>query len=272
MYINHHIVIPNELVQEYKYTHESIYIFGLIQKMLNVRKYMTFNFNWIYKELGITTDNTRHKKQIRNLLLKYQEDEYLKFDCDISKINNYEIIFATIKDIKNKFVKILDYEFDTISSCNNKNIDIYKLFCIFANIKSRVNKVNIFCWPTYERISKDIGINSPNTINKYLYILKDELGLILFDNPGLGVFKDGNIKQANNIYTMNYEGHNKLLKEKIEYWKKELSDKCEIVKTEKNKNIKSNKDIVSDWEFIEKYKNMNKPLEDEFLKILYGDD
>ena len=238
------IKIPNDFVQEYIYNNETVYVYGLIQKMITLRGKIILNLLWLYNELNINSNNKRMKDKIKNGLIQLKNDNYIDFDINCLE-NVNKIMFININNINNYYVKIKDYEFDKIH--NYKNANVYKLFITFANLKSRCGN-NGQCFPSFEQIKKDTGIKSDKTLTNYLHILRDELKLILYDNPGMGVLKNKNgkyvVKQLNNIYTMNYEGYDQMLKETIKYRKNKLDRYYDKIKKDNSVNKRRSESMI----------------------------
>lgn len=273
------IIIPNNFVQENKYNSETVFIYGLLQKLLNYRGYIVFNLTWLFEQLRVDKNNTTSRKRIKETLLTLEKDGYIKFNCDLNKINKNKLIFAEMIYIEDQYCKIFDYEFDIIHRYNKA--DIYKLFCVFANIKSRSN-YNGHCFPSYARIEQDTGINSNTSIAEYLKILKDELKLILYDNPGMGIVKNSNgniiVKQLNNIYVMNYEGYDEMLKELIEFRKNQLAGYYDKIVKDDDVNGKRSESMKKYWKDVKDKKEEGDREEDVGLddlfneKIIYDED
>ena len=148
-------------------------------------------------------------------------------------------------DTQKPFVLLYDFELDTI--CNSEyKVDKNLLLLTFVTIKSHINNQTKICYPTIDTIQRECNIKSNNTVLYYIDILK-ELGLILFENVGTRVFKDGTIKQAGNIYTMNYEGHDKYLQTALDRYKVELeADGIKITKA-KDANRKRSEAMTAIW-------------------------
>jgi len=250
------IIIPNDFVQSNIYTPEIVFIYALLQKNLTIRKQVIFNLSWLYSQLHINTSNTYSRKRINNILLRLEEDQYINYNCDINTIDKNKLIVASIESIEKYYVKILDSEFDIIY--NHTNVDVYNLFSIFGNIKSRIDTKK-YCYPSEKELKFNAGINSDTAIIKYLRILRDDLRLIKFANPGeIIITNEDNIKvvvQSNNIYVL-YNDEN-ILQEAIEHRKDEYKkNKIELVKRKNNKisaNTKRSNTMKKHWE--EKKKN-----------------
>jgi hypothetical protein len=250
------ITIPNDFVQSNIYTPEIVFIYALLQKNLTIRKQVIFNLSWLYNQLHITVRNTYSRKRINNILLRLEEDQYINYNCDINTIDKNKLIVASIESIEKYYVKILDSEFDIIY--NHTNVDVYNLFSIFGNIKSRIDTKK-YCYPSEKELKFNAGINSDTAIIKYLRILRDDLRLIKFANPGeIIITNEDNIKvvvQSNNIYVL-YNDEN-ILQEAIEHRKDEYKkNKIELVKRKNNKisaNTKRSNSMKKHWE--EKKKN-----------------
>jgi hypothetical protein len=199
--IDYFIIIPNIIVQKNKYSPETIFIYALLQRNLTIRNKIIFSLSWLYSIFNVSRHNVYSRKRILNNLIILENDGYINYNCDINSIENEDLIFASFTSIDDSFVKILDVEFDLISNC--PNINRYNLFCLFSNIKSRIDTKR-YCYPSENELKKNIGINSDVSISKYLKILK-QLKLIDYRNPGeIIIEKDGrnHVVQSNNIYAL----------------------------------------------------------------------
>lgn len=234
---NKFIIIPNHFVQTNKYTSEIVFIYALLQKNLTIRNQIIFTLSWLYKQLNIDLHNTYSRKRIINNLIKLEVDQHINYNCNINTINKNQLITANFIPEKKYFVKILDKEFDTINNCSN--IDIYNLFCLFCNIKSRIDSKK-YCYPSENELKKNNSINSDTAIVKYLKILKN-LKLIDYANPGEIIINKNNtniVTQSNNIYVL-YNNRD-ILEDLIQHRKNEYNNyNIELVKRKENK-ISSN--------------------------------
>lgn len=264
---NNHIRIPNCFVQEYKYTNETVFIYSLIQEMLNFRGQIIFNLDWLFKNLKIKGTNTFSRNRIKSILEKLEEDNYIDLCCNLNKIDKNTLIIAPFTEIESEYVQILDYEFDIINDYNyQNNVDRYKIFCVFANIKSRIDfKGKGYCYPNFETIKKNIGINSDTSIHKYLNILRDDLRLILYDNPGEIVVKDKDdnykVTQSNNIYVMNNSNGQEILAQAIINRKTELTKFYGKLKNDAEINKRRSNSMKEYWR-QEKNNDLFKDVED----------
>lgn len=242
---NYFIRIPKNFVQENKYDNETIFIYGLLQKTLTYRNQIVFTLNWLFKELGLGSNSAKSRKRIRNILKKLHDDKYIIFSCDIEKIDSFDLIFADfdIEAINNKYVSIFDYEFDMIHRYNNK--DIYNIFCLFANIKSRIDDKG-YCYPGFRILKANTGIKSDTSIGDYLKILQNKLGLIFYDNLGFGI-ADKKVGQLNNVYVMNYEGSKELLQKAIDYRREQLKEYYDKIEKGKEANKKRSETQKKNW-------------------------
>lgn len=239
------IKIPNDFVQDNKYNNETIFIYALLQKNLTIRKQIIFSLNWLFETLNISKDNTTSRKRIKENLLQLH-NKYINYNCDILKVNNNQLIFATLIEIENSFVKISDYEFDKIHKYNNK--DVYNIFCLFASIKSRIGYIE-YCYPSFDMLKNGTGINSDTSISLYLKILQNDLHLILYKNLGTGII-DNKTSQLNNVYVIDDEGAKDLLEEAIKNRKNELNKYYKKIEKAENANKKRSLKMKEHWKKI----------------------
>lgn len=257
------------------YGHEALSIMCCLMKNLTLRNKIIFNLTYLQECLNLKYKNYTALNRIKSILLFFEKDKIFKYNLDINNVMPKDMIIADVinlkinqvdtsdedesnQNINNKkklkntnFVMIYDFELDTILQYDG-NINNNMLLAVFAYIKSCIKHSTQVCYPTIETITKNTCIGREKTVLKYINILKD-IGLILYDNPGTRKFKkDGTIKECANTYTMNYDGHDILLQEKIkEYIASFDSDEVEIEKRE-NANKRRSETMKKYWKEIKK--------------------
>lgn len=245
-----------------KYGIESILVLALIQKNLLVRnnKYI-FNLQFLFTELNIKQNNSIQQKKIRNCLIQLQNDNVIISDDDMSKINNTQLVHVDISIPDNNYTIVYDYELNKI--INYKQENLYNLFNLFVFLKYRIGDKG-YCYWNQADIAYSIGLKSRKVISRMIKVLATELELILVDNIGTKKFNDGSIKESNNMYAMNYEGAEELLKQKKEEYKyrlkehgvkiiknKTANDKRKYARLINHRRIKYYKGIITDKELKE---------------------
>lgn len=148
-----------------------------------------------------------------------------------------ENIYITFSEIQGGFFKLYYYELDAIFDTDQNIINKHSLLSILACIKTNYDEFNKkYCFPSIREMSVRARL-SQRTVIDGVNLLRD-MGLILYDNPGTRVLLNGDIKESNNIYTMNYKGNHKILKDYIE--KKRYEVDIEY-KRQQNKQLSNSK-------------------------------
>ena len=219
---NNFVMIPNKAVQDLSsgeidkpsfiqlYGKRTISYLTNLLKLENKDKEINFNIDmimWMQKLEGRTEhEKTLFKKFLERLQIKSDDNKsIIEFvdDVDFKKSSNFMTAELDIYDyLKNKetgeyelpkkivnFFMLMENEYKTIMSYNGK-LDKYNLLNLFCNIKSRIhrNKENTnreyeVAYPSYERIEKDIFIESDKTLKEYIEELVN-LELIHFGCAG----------------------------------------------------------------------------------------
>lgn len=220
------VVIDNNLIKQNKY---APLLFGLIQLDRTMRGYYIFQLADICKKLNVSNSNSAYKKIITDLLKQFQAEGIIDFK---DEIKNNTLVRAYIKLPEENFTKVYDYELEKILTYSGKESK-YNIFNVFLAIKSKMIDKS-YCYLSYKDIKKYTGINSDTTISNIIYILSNKLKLILVANPGHRVFKNGEVKQSNNLYALNTPENENLLANLIEKYKDELEQrKIKLVKAKK---------------------------------------
>lgn len=256
------ILIPNNFLLKNKYSNKTIYVYALIQKMFNYRGYTTFTLYWLFNELGIK--NIDVQDEIRECLQKLQVDKIVRFNCNIICVDKNEMLFGKITIFKRNFVLIYDNEFDVIHNYNSKE-DKYKLFSLFSSIKARMMDTKGYCYPSFDTIKENTGINSNTSVSKYLKILQDKLNLIMYENPGEFLTQENGKwmqKPSNNIYVItardNYKEYggryqvpaDTILKDAVESRIKKSEENKIKIKDHNEANIKRSESMVEYWKEV----------------------
>lgn len=231
---NKFVIVSNKLLRTSN--NMKCLILALIQLNMSLRGECVFNVRWLLNQLKIQNNSYNSVNHVKKLILELQNEGYLKFNSKLTRIDNSELLFASLS-IEDNFVQITDSELAAICSYDEKDIVVSDLFSLFANIKSRIDDKG-YCYPSFEVLKQDTGIKSDTTIVKYNSILRDELGLILIENIGNRVFTDGTIKKANNLYVINDEYGRNTLGNAILVYRSNLEENQIKVNKNKNGNLK----------------------------------
>ena len=228
---NNFVMIPNKAVQNLDsgeiekpsfiqlYGKRTISYLRNLLKLENRDKEINFSIDmilWMQKEKGrLDHEKTLLKNFFKKLQIKSDNNKsIIEFvdDVDFKKSSNFMTAELDIYDYKKKdgtdelpkkiinFFMLMDTEYKIIMSYEGK-LDKYNLLNLFCNIKSRIhrNKDNFnmmdreyeIAYPSYERIEKDIFIESDKTLKEYIDALV-ELDLIRYDYAGDMKMKVGN--------------------------------------------------------------------------------
>lgn len=242
------VIVSNDWFRNNKhiYSNEELLLFALLQKnMLFRNRNIIFNLDWIYRQFNIKSNDSARQKRIRKSLYKFYKNSIFSFDTDVLKVNKNILIYGNMTEIENNYTMIRDSELDTILQSSFSIEEKRNIFACFCNIKSRIDEKN-YCYPSISEIANNTNCSEKSVIN-YIHILKDELKLILVGNPGNRVFNNKIVKQSNNIYVMNYVGHEKYLDIAIYKYKKQLAEyNIKLVKN-KNANKKRSESMKKYW-------------------------
>lgn len=230
---------------------ESALILAIIQRNLLIRGQYIFSFNNLFDCLGIKSTNSIHRKKIKNILIQMQKDNIIVSDTDLSSGNNSQFIFIDIKLKDEDYTIIYDFELDSILNYQNENT--YNLFNAFVFLKYR-SGVKKYCYWSQDDIATSIGLKTRQVVSSLIDILDKELDLILVAEGDTRILKNGTIQESNNMYSMNYEGHQEILKIKKEEYNQQLLD--EGVKTYTSKKANSKRSLK------QKINHLNKKVED----------
>lgn len=214
--------------------------FALLAKMMqqrSARGEYSLTDRHIQSWFGYTT--YREVKKMMLVLAEFQTDGLVIFNDDynfdnvVNEVMKFEP--TTISEPDGDYFSLYDYEIDTILQ-SAKGCNKLKLLLLFGCLKYHYRSDTKVTHPSIELLSDETGL-SQTSILAYIDTLVD-LGLILYDNPGTRLYPDGNVKECNNIYTMNYKGNKAILDQAVERETQELH------RQEKENKLKIiNKDI-----------------------------
>ena len=163
--------------------------------------------------------NNNNFNKIKKCLTILKQEKLINFNFDIERAKKYDMLEIK-SNLVNKDNKGNEWGFFTIGReqynnliekgrFNNSN------FLVFANLQARMYKRTEnesikdgkyeVCFPTYESILKDIGLNSRKTLSNALGKLK-KLNLIRYKNLGKYKDSDNNVKIGNNCYAIYKKG------------------------------------------------------------------
>lgn len=226
--IQNFIIVDNNIIQKSKY---APLVFALLQEDKTFKEYYIFQLDDICNKLNIS-NNSRYKKIVIDLIKQFQAEGIIDY---ADEIKNNILVRANINLPENNYTQIYDYELNKILNYSGKESK-YNIFNVFLAIKSKmINKD--YCYPSYVDIKEYTGITNNSTISNIINILANELKLILVANPGHRIFKNGEVKQGNNVYTINLPENTNLLANVIDNYKKELEER----KIEITKGVEANK-------------------------------
>jgi len=218
-------------------TTEGFYLFVNLLQRRTYKNTVTFNKQLISNLFG----NSRITNSIiayqalkslvdNNIITLYQNIDFNKpksEDFIEAKVNT-NITFAS------NYYMLADYQFNKIMNYQGKESK-HKLLTVFCVIKCKVydEQATKLSFRTINKIT-DI---SEKSIMKYVDILRDELKLILYDNPGMKYVDGKQPQHSPNFYTMNIEHGEYILNKEIELYKeKEIHNGAEFVTKEDSLN------------------------------------
>ncbi len=228
----------SEILKE-RYENNFARKYGARGFMLQVKLLQTrTNRNKYFVDLAYIKDWFNYSKKeyiqkVLKLLQQFNDKDIIKFtgkyNIDVSNMEH--IYFTPNEEFPEKYFILYDYEIDRILVDYNGKLNKQKLLLLFGCLKSHYNTEHKICYPTIMRISLETKM-SEKTILEGIKTLEN-LGLILYSNLGTKLFADGTIREADNVYTMNYEGNEKILNEYLEKELLKVDDEgAEIVKRE----------------------------------------
>lgn len=275
-------MIPNEVIKlENELTTKELLILTIILTTRAGNKNICiFNLQSIYSTLGIKSNNTKTKKEVKDILQLFKDENILQYFTDIfcteeiDNILNYDknnLIYAHIIDLDSEgFTYILDREIKYILDHSKENkldtsimlkICLYILSFINENEQDEYYKL---AFPKMTTIAENVDVTE-KTVLKHINALK-ELKILNFDYAGFKEMRDGKIKNGNMFYCR-YED-SKILLEQLE---RERSTKG-FIKQNKLQKDKSNlkRRITQEINYINKKieNNTADEIEREKIKLL----
>lgn len=275
-------MIPNEVIKlENELTTKELLILTIILTTRAGNKNICiFNLQSIYSTLGIKSNNTKTKKEVKDILQLFKDENILQYFTDIfcteeiDNILNYDknnLIYAHIIDLDSEgFTYILDQEIKYILDHSKENkldtsimlkICLYILSFINENEQDEYYKL---AFPKMTTIAENVDVTE-KTVLKHVNALK-ELKILNFDYAGFKEIRDGKIKNGNMFYCR-YED-SKILLEQLE---RERSTKG-FIKQNKLQKDKSNlkRRITQEINYINKKieNNTADEIEREKIKLL----
>ena len=275
-------MIPNEVIKlENELTTKELLILTIILTTRAGNKNICiFNLKSIYSTLGIKSNNTKTKKEVKDILQLFKDENILQYFTDIfcteeiDNILNYDknnLIYAHIIDLDSEgFTYILDQEIKYILDYSKENkldtsimlkICLYILSFINENEQDEYYKL---AFPKMTTIAENVDVTE-KTVLKHINALK-ELKILNFDYAGFKEMRDGKIKNGNMFYCR-YED-SKILLEQLE---RERSTKG-FIKQNKLQEDKSNlkRRITQEINYINKKieNNTADEIEREKIKLL----
>lgn len=193
-----------------------------------------FSIEDIITTYGFKPDSHKGKinEQIHNCIRFLISKDIIEVDSNIDKIKPKELIRCKYNYDTSSFRKIDYNAVRAIVSIEDKKIDRAKLLFYYSYLCARMYKrkegaelrsnggVAESCYPSYETITKDIGL-SDTVIKKYNDILVD-MNLIRIGNAGLYYYandKNKIVRESPNFYVLFKLYWEDELKESIKVWK-----------------------------------------------------
>lgn len=223
--------------------HKTLLVFDYLYLSTTRHGIINFTLEDIIIECGFKpkTGTNKNNEQFANIISCLCDLDIIKF---IGNVDTNNIKFKTMYkccisvDLNSNYTELHDYEKDKIIAYNKKRIDNVKLLVLYCYLKSRmykrldsddINKTGgkaECCYPTYDRIHKDIGL-SQSVVKKYIDILK-ELKLIDYKNAGRWYYKkdkNKSTKDSANTYVLYDVNSEDELNEGIRQYKKQYKDR-----------------------------------------------
>ena len=204
-----------------KYNEKALVLLSHMLQTINLRNQYTINHYHLQEWFNLSKPSRTN--DLFKILYSFEQDKIIAFSQNYNLPTVYKgnIYFDKGDTLtQNNYFTIYDYEFNRIIT-HQGNEDNHKLYNLFCCIKSHYNTETKICYPTIEQMSNETKL-SEKIILKYIDILSSELELILYDNAGTRKTSDGNIKECENTYTMNYTGNDIKLQEHIDRYRERL--------------------------------------------------
>ena len=211
-----------------KYGDRGFLLLCNIKRTLSMRGYCIFNtyfaeewFNYTRKNQQEKLFNLLHQFSNQSLFTVNKKLISLEGEYNLPDIYKGNMTIHPLLEFECNYFQLYDYEINRILNIND-NSDKSKLLLLFAALKYHYNITTNICYPTMDTIQEETGLSRHVIINGINTL--QEIGLILYKNVGTKIFKNGDIRQGNNIYTMNYLGNDKKLSQCILNEKNKLYD------------------------------------------------
>ena len=191
----------------------------------------TFDNKVFFNKQLIT--NIFGNKRTENTIIAYKalknlvDNDILILETDV----NYDypktedLIIAQVNfpiTFKENFFMLYRHHLNIIKN-NNFNVNEGKLLSVYCSIRYKIYN-DQYCKTDINHIVNETGINKKSII-KYIDVLQD-LGLILYDNPGTRYFEDKDqYKEAPNFYVLNTEDAEYILSTAIKKYREEQEAK-----------------------------------------------
>jgi len=167
----------------------------------------------------------------------------LNKDIDFKKPKPEDWIIADVNfppQFKEHYFSVFNYHLKKIMDYPGEARK-HKLLTLFCAIRYRIYG-NQACDVSIKTLSHETGIDK-GTIKKYVDILSN-LGLIIYDNPGIMVLSNEDIKHSPNFYVLAVDGAENILKINIEeYRKRQISKGVRFINNEETKKIMNQRRI-----------------------------
>lgn len=228
-------MIPNEVIKlDNELTSKELLVLTIMLTTNSPSKGIcTFNLQSIYNTLHIKPNNTKAKKEIKDILQLFKDEELIYYYSDvfftdeITNVLEYDknnLIYADVINLNlNEFTYILDRDIKNILDYSKENkLDTSIMLKICLYILSFINENEDqeyykLAYPKLLTIAENVDVTE-KTVLKHINALK-ELKILNFDYAGFKEMRDGKIKNGNMFYCR-YED-SKLLMDKLEEERKE---------------------------------------------------
>lgn len=205
--------IDNKWFSSYiKQTNEStLTILLLLHVHSNKKNFALININYLMSMFGVSSTSrnsiNNFKESLQFLLdtgqisvhKNFIDPEQIDFDFNSCSIN--DTIYIKLTDLDKCFTIVYFNEVESILKYDKLEIRYRRtLLRFFCTLVHRIKNDTNYCYPSIETLTKESGVRSKATCLKYLGILRDELGLIIYDSANLSYTKNGRVHQTPNLY------------------------------------------------------------------------
>lgn len=204
-------------------TNEStLTILLLLNVHSNRNGFTTISINYLMSMFGVGNNSRKSIKKFKASLQFLLETGQIsvhknfldpeKVDIDFNKVNIDETIYIKITSLEKRYTVVYYNEVESILRYEKLDIRYRRtLLRFFCTLVHRINNDTNYCYPSIRTLTKESGVRSEVTCLKYLSILRDELGIIIYDSANLSFSKNGIEYQTPNLYARP-EHHKDLLK------------------------------------------------------------